>query len=71
MSKDKKKKTRAEPKKMKKRERDVVSWLCSPEAYDTLTCEGYTSLAQNPEIISAVQSHFLLLPGTWSVQSTV
>ena len=54
MSKDKKKKTRAEPKKMKKRERDVVSWLCSPEAYDTLTCEGYTSLAQNPEIISAV-----------------
>ena len=54
MSKDKKKKTRAEPKKMKKRERDVVSWLCSPEAYDTLTCEGYTSIAQNPEIISAV-----------------
>ena len=54
MSKDKKKKTRAEPKKMKKRERDVVSWLCSPEAYDTLTCEGYTSLTQNPEIISAV-----------------
>ena len=39
---------------MKKRERDVVSWLCSPEAYDTLTCEGYTSLAQNPEILSAV-----------------
>lgn len=54
MSKDKKKKTRAEPKKMKKRKRDVVSWLCSPEAYDTLTCEGYTSLTQNPEIISAV-----------------
>lgn len=39
---------------MKKRERGVVSWLCSPEAYDTLTCEGYTSLAQNPEILSAV-----------------
>ena len=52
MSKDKKKKTRAEPK--KRREKDVVSWLCSPEAYDTLTCAGYTSLAQNPEIISAV-----------------
>ena len=35
MSKEKKK-TRAEPKvkKGKKRERDVVSWLCSPEAYD-------------------------------------
>ncbi len=55
MSKEKKK-TRAEPKvkKGKKRERDVVSWLCSPEAYDTLTCEGYTSLSQNPEIMSAV-----------------
>ena len=55
MSKEKKK-TRAEPKVKKgtKRERDVVSWLCSPEAYDTLTCEGYTSLSQNPEIMSAV-----------------
>lgn len=56
MSKDSKKvkKARAEPKKGKQRKRDVISWLCSPEAYDTLTCNGYTSLSQNPEIITAV-----------------
>lgn len=54
MSKDKKKKTRAEPKGTKRREKDVVSWLCSSDAYDILTCKGYTSLSQNPEIITAV-----------------
>ena len=54
MSKDKKKKTRAEPKGTKRREKNVVSWLCSSEAYDILTCKGYTSLSQNPEIITAV-----------------
>lgn len=54
MSKDKKKKTRAEPKGTKRREKNVVSWLCSSDAYDILTCNGYTSLSQNPEIITAV-----------------
>lgn len=54
MSKDKKKKTRAEPKGTKRQEKDVVSWLCSSDAYDILTCKGYTSLSQNPEIITAV-----------------
>lgn len=54
MSKDKKKKTRAEPKGTKRREKNVVSWLCSSDAYDILTCKGYTSLSQNPEIITAV-----------------
>lgn len=54
MSKDKKKKTRAEPKGTKRREKNVVSWLCSSDAYDVLTCKGYTSLSQNPEIITAV-----------------
>lgn len=54
MSKDKKKKTRAEPKGTKRREKGVVSWLCSSDAYDILTCKGYTSLSQNPEIITAV-----------------
>ena len=42
-------KTRAEPVQNK-----TVSWLCSQEAFDTLTCHGYTSLDQNPEIITAV-----------------
>lgn len=54
MSKEKKKKTRAEPKNKKCRENAGVSWLCSSEAYDILTCKGYTSLSQNPEIITAV-----------------
>lgn len=43
----KKRKTRAEPTK---------AWLCSQEAFDTLTCQGYTSLAHNPEIISGVET---------------
>lgn len=42
-------KTRAEPTQNK-----TVSWLCSKEAFDTLTCQGYTSLAHNPEIITGV-----------------
>lgn len=42
-------KARAEPVQNK-----TVSWLCSREAFDTLTCHGYTSLDQNPEIITAV-----------------
>lgn len=50
MSKKKKQKmkTRAEPKSR------TMSWLCSQEAFDTLTCQGYTSLDHNPEIITGV-----------------
>lgn len=32
----------------------TMSWLCSQEAFDTLTCQGYTSLDHNPEIITGV-----------------
>lgn len=39
-------KTRAEPR--------SVSWFCSPDAFDTLTCQGYTSLDHNPEILAGV-----------------
>lgn len=42
-------KARAEPTQSK-----TVSWLCSKEAFETLTCQGYTSLAHNPEIITGV-----------------
>ena len=42
---------RAEPARQK---RSTVSWLCSQDAFDTLTCQGYTSLSHNPEIITAV-----------------
>lgn len=49
MSKKKKQKmkTRAEPSRS-------VSWFCSPDAFDTLTCQGYTSLAHNPEVLTGV-----------------
>lgn len=30
------------------------SWLCSPDAFDVLCCQGYIRLADNPEIIAAV-----------------
>lgn len=42
-------KVRAEPNK-------TTTWLCSPEAYDTLTCKGYTSLSHCPEIITGVET---------------
>ena len=50
MSKKKKQKmkTRAEPTSR------TMSWLCSQEAFDTLTCQGYTSLDHNPEIVTGV-----------------
>ena len=33
-----------------------AAWLCSSEAFDTLTCRGYTSLAHNPEIAAGVDT---------------
>lgn len=42
-------KARAEP-----QQKRSVAWMCSQEAFDTLTCQGYTNLADNPEIITAV-----------------
>lgn len=41
---------RAEPQKRS------VAWLCSSEAFDTLTCQGYTSLSHNPEIAAGVDT---------------
>lgn len=40
-------------KKKKKREAApsaTVSWLCSPDAYESLVCQGYTRLSDNPEV---------------------
>lgn len=31
-------------------------WITSPDAYDALVCNGYTSLSQNPEIIAGVDT---------------
>lgn len=41
-------KTRAEPQKRS------ISYLCSPEAYETLCVAGYTSLSHNPEIVTCI-----------------
>lgn len=37
-------------------QRRSVAWLCSSEAFDTLTCQRYTSLAHNPEIAAGVDT---------------
>lgn len=47
--KKKKQRAREEPKK-------TISWLCSQDAFEMLTCQGYTSLSHNPEIISGVDT---------------
>lgn len=52
----KKKKARAEPGKMKKRNNATMAWLCSDAAYESLTCSGYTRLADNPEIVTGVET---------------
>lgn len=50
MSKRRRQKARAEPQK-----RSAV-FLCAPEAWDTLCCQGYTNLAHNPEIAAGVDA---------------
>lgn len=45
-----KSKVRADPQK------NASVWLCSPDAYNTLACQGYTNLAKNPEIVTAVDT---------------
>lgn len=50
-SKQRKQKARDEPPKKRS-----VAWLCSSEAFDTLTCQGYTSLSHNPEIAAGVDT---------------
>ena len=53
MSKKSKRKptARAEP-----TQKSSAAWLCSPDAYETLVCRGYTSLDHNPEICAAVDT---------------
>lgn len=60
-----KKKTRAEP--IKNKRSNTIAWLCSSEAYDILTCSGYTSLAQNPEVVAAVDTIAKLI-GSMTIQ---
>ena len=51
MSKRRSRRTKARAEPQKKR---TAAWLCSKDAFETLTCQGYTSLAHNPEILTAV-----------------
>lgn len=51
MSKRRSRRTKARAEPQKKR---TEVWLCSKDAFETLTCQGYTSLAHNPEILTAV-----------------
>lgn len=48
------KKKRSRPQARVEPQKRSVAWLCSPDAFETLACQGYTSLAHNPEICSAV-----------------
>lgn len=51
----KKNRTRAEPNR-KREKQNITSWLCSQEAFEILTCQGYTDLSHNPEIIAGVET---------------
>lgn len=54
-------KARAEPQKRS------AAWLCTSDAFETLTCQGYTSLAQNPEICAGVDTIARLI-GSMTIQ---
>lgn len=44
-----------------------AAWLCSADAFDTLVCQGYTSLAHNPEISAGVDTIARLI-GAMTIQ---
>lgn len=54
MNKRQRQKTKARAEPQKRETQKTISWLCSKDAFDILTCQGYTSLAHNPEIATAV-----------------
>lgn len=52
----KRKRSRPQARDEPKWQKRSAAWLCSSEAFDTLTCQGYTSLAHNPEIAAGVDT---------------
>lgn len=56
MSKKKRNRQNARAEPGKTRSQSGTAWLCTPAAYESLVCSGYTSLAHNPEICAAVDT---------------
>lgn len=52
----KRKRSRPQARDEPKWQKRSAAWLCSSEAFDTLTCQRYTSLAHNPEIAAGVDT---------------
>lgn len=50
------KKKRSRPQARAEPQKRSAAWLCSGDAFDTLVCQGYTSLAANPEICAGVDT---------------
>lgn len=61
------KKKRSRPQARAEPQKRSAAWLCSSEAFDTLTCQGYTSLSHNPEIAAGVDTIARLI-GSMTIQ---
>ena len=61
------KKKRSRPQARAEPQKRSAAWLCSPDAFETLTCQGYTSLAHNPEIAAGVDTIARLI-GSMTIQ---
>lgn len=61
------KKKRSRPQARAEPQKRSVAWLCSSEAFDTLTCQRYTSLSHNPEIAAGVDTIARLI-GSMTIQ---
>ena len=61
------KKKRSRPKARAEPQKRSVAWLCSSDAFETLTCNRYTSLAANPEISAGVDTIARLI-GSMTIQ---
>ena len=51
----KRRRARPAPRERPKQTRSMA-WLCAPDTYDSLCCQGYVSLAANPEICAGVDT---------------
>lgn len=61
------KKKRSRPQARAEPQKRSVAWLCSSDAFETLTCKRYTSLAANPEISAGVDTIARLI-GSMTIQ---